>query len=58
MKHRKTHTGSYCCPECCLDFDLVGAESLKCDGCDGLLYKGTLQDFDEDFDEESDDEQP
>ena len=52
MKHRKTHTGSYCCPECCLDFDLAGDESLKCDGCDGLLYKGTLEDLDEESDDE------
>ncbi len=54
MKTRKTHTGLYCCPECCEEFDLVADESLKCDDCGGLLYKGSLEDFEEDFESESD----
>jgi hypothetical protein len=44
MKQRKTHTGIYCCPECCTEFDLTADESLKCDKCGGLLYRGSLED--------------
>jgi DNA-directed RNA polymerase subunit RPC12/RpoP len=42
MKRAKTHTGTYSCPECCLEFDLVAEEALKCDRCGGPLYRGTL----------------
>jgi hypothetical protein len=55
MKQRKTHTGIYCCPECCLEFDLVADESLKCDDCGGLLYQGSLQEvLDEDLEPDQD----
>ena len=55
MKTRKTHTGLYCCPECCVEFDLVADENLKCDDCGGLLYQGSLEEvLDEDFEPESD----
>ena len=55
MKQRKTHTGTYCCPECCLEFNLVAEESLKCDQCSGPLYQGTLQDvLDEEIDPDQD----
>src|SRR5258708_40343560 len=51
MKHKKQHTGLYCCPECCLEYDLVAEESLKCDECGGPLVSGSLDDF-EDGEEE------
>ena len=55
MKLRKTHTGAYCCPDCCIEYELAGEDSLKCDDCDGPLYQGTLEDLaDEDGDPERD----
>ena len=45
MKQTKTHTGTYCCPACCIEFNLVAEESLKCDHCSGPLTKGSLEDF-------------
>lgn len=48
MKHAMTHTGTYSCPECCLEFDLVAEEPLKCDRCQGPLYQGTLDEVLED----------
>ena len=45
MKQHKTHTGTYCCPECCIEFDLMAEESLKCDRCGGPLNKGSLEDL-------------
>ena len=54
MKTRKTHTGLYCCPECCEEFDLFADENLKCDGCGGLLYRGNLEDLDEESEAEPD----
>jgi PHP family Zn ribbon phosphoesterase len=45
MKQHKTHTGTYCCPECCIEFDLMAEESLKCDHCGGPLRKGSLEDL-------------
>ena len=42
MKLRITHTGKYCCPECCIEYNLIAEESLKCDKCSGPLFKGTL----------------
>ena len=44
MKSRKLHTGIYCCPRCCLEFDLFAEESLKCDECGGQLVSGSLDD--------------
>lgn len=51
MKHKKQHTGLYCCPECCFEYNLVAEESLKCDECSGPLVSGSLDDF-EDGEEE------
>ncbi len=48
MKSRKLHTGIYCCPRCCLEFDLFAEESLKCDECGGQLVSGSLDDHYED----------
>jgi hypothetical protein len=45
MKHPKLHSGIYCCPDCCIEFDLMAEESLKCDRCGGALIKGTLEDL-------------
>ena len=56
MKQTKTHTGTYCCPACYIEFNLVAEESLKCDRCNGPLTKGSLEDLWED-DEEHDEDQ-
>lgn len=45
MKQHKTHTGTYCCLECYIEFDLMAEESLKCDRCGGPLSKGRLEDL-------------
>jgi rubrerythrin len=42
MKRKKAHTGTYHCPRCFIEFDLVAEESLKCDQCQGPLASGTL----------------
>lgn len=55
MKQKKIHTGTYHCPECCIEFDLVAEESLKCDRCGGSLARGSLDDMWDD-DEAGDDE--
>jgi hypothetical protein len=43
MKQRKSHTGTYSCPECCVEYDLTDEPVLKCDQCGGALYKGTVE---------------
>ena len=53
MKQKKLHTGTYCCPECCIEFDLTAEESLKCDRCGGVLLKGSLDDFENEGDEDT-----
>ncbi len=53
MKQRKLHTGTYCCPECCIEFDLTAEESLKCDRCGGVLVKGSLDEFENEDDEDN-----
>jgi hypothetical protein len=45
MKQHKTHTGTYCCLECYIEFALTAEESLKCDHCGGPLSKGSLEDL-------------
>ena len=40
MKRKKLHTGTYHCPACFIELDLVAEESLKCDQCQGPLDKG------------------
>ena len=42
MKRKKLHTGTYHCPACFIEFDLVAEESLKCEQCGGPLDKGDL----------------
>jgi len=45
MKQRKTHTGTYSCPQCCVEYELSGETVLKCEDCGGPLYRGTLEEF-------------
>lgn len=52
MKTPKHHTGLYCCPECCIEYDLVSEERLQCDECKGPLLKGSLDEYDADEYEE------
>lgn len=42
MKRKKLHTGTYHCPSCFVELDLVAEESLKCDQCGGPLATGSL----------------
>ena len=42
MKRKKLHTGTYHCPACFIELELVAEESLKCDQCSGPLAKGDL----------------
>ena len=42
MKRKKTHTGTFHCPACFIQYDLVAEESLKCDKCGGPLAEGSL----------------
>jgi DNA-directed RNA polymerase subunit RPC12/RpoP len=52
MKHAKTHTGTYSCLNCCVEYDLVGETHLKCDECGAPLVRGTLDERCEDDDDE------
>jgi len=53
MKRKKTHTGTYHCANCFIEFELVAEESLKCDQCRGPLAPGSLEEvWAEDADEE------
>ena len=55
MKHFKTHTGTYSCLNCYIEYDLTAEKSLRCDDCGGSLNKGTLEELgvdEEDLDEE------
>jgi len=54
MKRKKLHTGTYHCPACFIEFDLVAEESLKCNQCGGPLAKGPLEEIWEDDDEADD----
>jgi len=58
MKRKKTHTGTFHCPSCFIEFDLVGEESLRCDQCRGPLAQGTLDEVwaDDDVDDDEGDE--
>jgi len=58
VKRKKSHSGTYHCPSCFIEFDLVAEESLKCDTCGGPLAKGTLDDVwaDDEIDDDQDDE--
>jgi len=54
MKRKKLHTGTYHCPACFVELDLVSEESLKCDQCGGPLAQGGLDEVwaDDEEDEE------
>jgi hypothetical protein len=54
MKTKHLHSGPYCCPSCCVDYELVAEAILKCDQCSGPLVSGSVDDY---F-AESDDEPP
>jgi hypothetical protein len=54
MKRTKTHTGTFHCPSCYIEVELVNEESLKCDKCKGPLAQGSLDDFLADEDDEDD----
>jgi len=57
MKRKKTHSGTFHCPACFIEFDLTGEESLQCDRCHGPLAKGTLDEvWSVDDEDEEDDE--
>ena len=53
MKRTKTHTGTFHCPTCFTEVELVAEPSLKCDTCKGPLAPGSL---DEIWADEADDE--
>lgn len=55
MKRKKLHSGTYHCPACFIEFDLVAEESLRCDQCQGPLAKGPLDDIWDDSEDEGDD---
>ena len=52
VKHAKTHTGTYSCLNCCVEYDIVGETHLKCDECGAPLMRGTLDELGEDDDGE------
>ena len=54
MKHAKTHTGTYHCPACMIEFDLVAETSLGCDECQGPLAAGSLDEIWDDQDDGED----
>lgn len=54
MKRPKTHTGTFHCPSCFIELELVNEESLKCDKCKGPLAQGSLDDLFVDEDDEDD----
>ena len=45
MKRAKTHTGTYHCQTCMIEFDLIAETSLKCEECQGPLSKGSLDEI-------------
>jgi hypothetical protein len=55
MKHAKRHSGLYCCPDCCLEYELIYEERLQCEECKGPLVKGSLEDYDEGDDDGEED---
>jgi len=52
MRRKKLHSGTYHCPACFVEFDLIAEESLKCDQCQGPLAKGPLDDIWDDGEDE------
>ncbi len=57
MKRKTTHSGSFYCPKCFIQFELVAEESLKCPDCGGPLAEGTLDDVWADDEEGRDDDE-
>lgn len=41
MKRKKLHTGTFHCPSCFIEFDLVAEESLRCDQCQAHWPRGS-----------------
>ena len=56
MKRKKPHTGTFHCPACFIQYDLVAEERLKCDDCGGPLAEGSLNEVWADEDDGSDQE--
>ncbi len=54
MKRTKTHSGTFHCPACFIEVELINEESLKCDRCKGPLAEGSLEEVwaDDEQDEE------
>ena len=52
MKRTKTHTGTFHCPTCFIEVELLNEESLKCDKCKGPLAEGSLDEIWTDEDDE------
>ena len=50
MRSVNYHSGTFHCPKCCVDFDLIAEEALKCDRCGSPLYKGSIADWEYDED--------
>src|SRR5215813_8057973 len=44
MHNVKTHSGTFYCPRCWIEGELLAQESLKCGRCGGLLKRGRLDD--------------
>jgi hypothetical protein len=42
MRRAKTHSGSFVCTQCFVEYELAGESSLKCPECSGLLTSGSL----------------
>ncbi len=54
MRRAKTHTGTFHCPTCFVEYELVNEESLKCEHCKGPLAEGSLDQVWEDEEGEED----
>jgi uncharacterized Zn finger protein (UPF0148 family) len=54
MRRTKTHTGTFHCPSCFTEVELVNEESLKCDKCKGPLAQGSLDEVWADENDEQD----
>jgi DNA-binding MarR family transcriptional regulator len=52
MKRKKLHSGTYHCPTCFIEFELVAEENLKCDQCEGPLAEGSLDEVWDDEDQD------
>jgi DNA-directed RNA polymerase subunit RPC12/RpoP len=57
MKHFTTHTGTYSCLNCYIQYELTAEKSLRCDDCRGPLVKGTLEELGVDPDDLDDEDE-